>query len=416
MSEPVREASLKDRLLALARGASGTREGLGDRLKGLHERVPARGADLRDKVRMRIAQLAAEQAELATRLGAKVEQLVKPRAADGAMPDEPAPHVPPSGPATAAPQGDAARTSEGVVGEPAGRTSVVTRTFGRVGLTLVQARLAAMAKVRQRRAVGPAVPTDGSAAEIVRIDAALPLPPVATAAAVARAGGLADTSPPRSLIMPRRAPIARDEDGATVRSIRRREEGRSRLAGLAGTLATALVTAGVLHIAITLALPATAHWFGKGAAFHRLKFQLETNRMKAFSVEASAGAPLLPFLSPDMSYAFCRYDVSAGPVAVSAVLPDVGWSLALYTPQGDNYYAAPGQSGRTTDVNFLIVAASDRLINLTPGVRRADVDATQVTSPQREGLIVVRAPYRGIAFEAATRAALAKASCQPARR
>jgi hypothetical protein len=49
-------------------------------------------------------------------------------------------------------------------------------------------------------------------------------------------------------------------------------------------------------------------------------------------------------------------------------------------------------------------------------VRKTDVDVTQVTSPQREGLVVIRAPQKGAAFQAAMLATLAKATCQAAGR
>jgi uncharacterized membrane protein len=420
MSEPPPPASLKARLASLVRGAGASASAsVGQRLRDLQSTAPQRAADIKAKARSGLERLSGERHDLASRLGTKIEQLLKPRApqerpaSDDAMPvRSPSPtEVAPPDPV---PRVDAADTR---------RASVTTRALGRVGWTAVHARLGAVAKGMKRR-TGAAVPApaDVVAPAPIRIDAARAAPPALTAAPVARAEALIDPAlaAPQStepLIAPRRpaVPLLR-EPGPTELHRRRRESGRSRLASLAGSLATAAVTAAVLHIAMTFAFPATAHWFGRGAAYHRLKFQLEANRMKLFTIEAGSGAPLLPFLSPDMSYAFCRYDVSAGPVAVSALLPDAGWSLALYTPQGDNFYAAPGGEGRAAVVEFLIVPASDRLINLVPGMRRADVDATQVTSPVREGLLVVRAPYRGLAFESATRAALTKATCAAATR
>ncbi len=185
----------------------------------------------------------------------------------------------------------------------------------------------------------------------------------------------------------------------------RRDVGRRRLAIGFGTILTALVSGGILHIAATFAIPL----LGGGSAFTQLRPQLPPNTMKLLVSDAQPSP--LAFLSADMRYAMCRYDISAGPVVVKAVLPDVGWSLALYTPQGDNYYAVPGIEGRVTEAAFTIIPASDRLINLTPGARKADVDATQVTSPQREGLVVIRAPNKGAAFQASMLAALSKATC-----
>ena len=124
----------------------------------------------------------------------------------------------------------------------------------------------------------------------------------------------------------------------------------------------------------------------------------------------------MPYLAPDMLYAMCRFDLSGGSLEVSAILPEAGWSLALYTRQGDNFYAAPGQTLRPVPVAFVLSQASDRLINITPGVRKSDVDIGQVTSPDREGLVVIRAPLKGLAFEGTARAELKRAACKPSKR
>ena len=174
---------------------------------------------------------------------------------------------------------------------------------------------------------------------------------------------------------------------------------------------TALLTGGIIHIATTFAVTS----LGTGSAFRQLRPVLPPNEVVVLPAQ-TAGAQLLPFLAPDMLYALCRFDLKSGPVEINAVLPEVGWSLALYTRQGDNFYAAPGQSQRPVPVVFMLSQATDRLVNMTPGVRKADVDISQVTSPDAEGLMVVRAPLKGVAYEASAKADLKRASCAPSRR
>lgn len=174
-----------------------------------------------------------------------------------------------------------------------------------------------------------------------------------------------------------------------------------------GMLLTALVSGAVLHILTTFAVPV----IGTVSAFDRLKWQLELNAMRVLPADPTGATPA-PFLSPDMRYAMCRYDLTNGSVQVSAVLPDLGWSLALYTPQGDNFYTVPGQDGRVIESVFNINSASDRVLIPVPGVRRSDTDAANVTSPQREGLVVVRAPNTGTAYAIGVEAALRRATCQ----
>lgn len=169
-----------------------------------------------------------------------------------------------------------------------------------------------------------------------------------------------------------------------------------------------LSAAGVAHIVTIFALPVV----GTSSAFERLKPQLQVNTM-AVLPPAAPGGTHIPFLSPDMRYAMCRYDISAGPVAVSAVLPEAGWSLAIHAPDGENFYLVPGQDQRRTAIAFTITRTSERPLIVAPGVRRNDVDATQVTSPRPEGLVVVRAPVRGTAYRAETEAILKAATCRP---
>jgi uncharacterized membrane protein len=178
-----------------------------------------------------------------------------------------------------------------------------------------------------------------------------------------------------------------------------------------GHILTALLTAGIVHIATTFSITA----LGTGSAHRALKSVLPANELVVLPAQAP-GAQVLPFLAPDVLYAFCRFDLSRGPVEIFARLPEVGWSLALYTRQGDNFYATPGQKAGPVTSQFVLAPATDRLINLAPGVRKNDVDLTQVTSPDQEGLLLIRAPVKGVAFEEATKAQLRQAKCAPARR
>lgn len=418
MSE--QQQSLKDRLAGIGRRAASA-EGA----RNIADASAAKAGELRARIKARIEQLGRDGADLGAVLNAKVEELLKPRAAEPpSSPLPPPPHRQSEPPGIAANEAardptnetpeamrlaSAAAPATTAALEPAAaRETVITRTFGRVGLTAVHARLGALAKVR-KKAASASAKSAADAPAISRIDADMPaLDKVAVASvAAAEAGAVADHTP--SIAPPYERPRRSKAQEATRR---RRATGKSRMAGLAFTLAMAVVTAALVHVATTLAMPVLSSWFGKGTAYDRLRFKLDANMMKQLPVEVSSAQPLLPFLTPDMHYAFCRYDISSASVQVTAVLPDVGWSLALYTPQGDNFYAAPGLEGRVTDLNFVVVPSSDRLLIL-PGVRRADVDATQVTSPTREGLVVVRAPNKGRAFEAATKAALAKANCAP---
>ena len=88
--------------------------------------------------------------------------------------------------------------------------------------------------------------------------------------------------------------------------------------------------------------------------------------------------------------------------------------LSLHTPQGDNFYVLPGQLLRRAEVSFLVVPGAGTDVALVQ--QRATAADTQVASPTLEGLIVVRLPLRGLAWQAETEALLRQSSCTQVKR
>jgi uncharacterized membrane protein len=170
-------------------------------------------------------------------------------------------------------------------------------------------------------------------------------------------------------------------------------------------LAAALLLGGIVHICATFASSLSA----AGQAYRLLAERLPPNSMTVLPLQ-TPGRQILPFLPPDMLYAMCRYDLSGGPVAVTASVLDAGWALSLHTPDGRNLYVLPGQPRRRTDVSFVIVPSSPD----SPAIPRRDSAAdTQIASPAIEGVVILRAPLRGLAWSAETEAALQTAACTP---
>ena len=93
---------------------------------------------------------------------------------------------------------------------------------------------------------------------------------------------------------------------------------------------------------------------GSGNAYQQLRATLPLNRMVVLPAPAS-GKQILPYLQPDMLYAMCRYELTGGPVSVTAAVSGPGWVLSLHTPEGDNFYVMPGQQLRRGEVSFLLV-------------------------------------------------------------
>jgi uncharacterized membrane protein len=175
------------------------------------------------------------------------------------------------------------------------------------------------------------------------------------------------------------------------------------------TVAGALLLAGVIHICTVLAVPL----LGPGNAFLKLRAALPANRAVLLTSPAP-GKQLLPLMVPDAFYVFCRYDISVDSLRVTTPLSEAGWTLSLHTPQGDNYYVMPAQQ-RRADVSFVVVPGAERASEIAPSRRLGSPD-TQVASPTLEGVVMVRAPLKGLAWRSQTEDALARVSCSPVKR
>jgi uncharacterized membrane protein len=168
----------------------------------------------------------------------------------------------------------------------------------------------------------------------------------------------------------------------------------------------ALLAAGIAHIATTFVMP----YLATGDAYARLSRSLPAN---AFVVlpPARPGAQVLPYQAPDVHYAICRFDTSAGPVVVSASLPDVGWTLSLYAAGGESFYALPASGGRAVDVRLLVLPPGDNFLGFVPETRTGDA-VTQLHTPTHGGLAVLRAPLKGRVFAAEIERGLLRANCR----
>lgn len=164
---------------------------------------------------------------------------------------------------------------------------------------------------------------------------------------------------------------------------------------------------GVLHICATLAAPML---MGR-SAFDRLAPLLPLNERVIFPPVTPQAQPI-PFLTPDVRYAMCRYDTIHTPVSITVELPGRGWSLALHTPKGDNVYAATGEAERTTRLRLRLLPESDRFMGLTPeAMGVADTSDKPQTVRTDRGIAVLRAPDRGRAYQPETELGMRQFHC-----
>lgn len=183
-------------------------------------------------------------------------------------------------------------------------------------------------------------------------------------------------------------------------------------------IAAALFASAILHILATFATPALT----PSSAYDRLASALPLNRMQVLP-EITPDTQPLPFLSPDARYAMCHFDTGEGAVTLSAVLPEPGWTLQLYSPKGEAFFTSVGTPLRPREVSLLIVPGNDawqldaRPIGFATGLMGRSAGTVAVaqeatlTIPANEGIAVLRAPDRGEAYRNRSAADLSRAVC-----
>lgn len=172
-------------------------------------------------------------------------------------------------------------------------------------------------------------------------------------------------------------------------------------------VAAALCGVGVLHIVATLAAPQLAI----ATAFNRLERILPANQIVVLP-EISAGTQPLPFMSPALRYAMCRFDTAHSTIDVSVELSIAGSSLTIYSTEGESIYTAA--DSEIAQHRVQIIPDDGRFLGLTPeALGRRSTAISSATLHAKHGIVVYAVPTRGIAYQAAAQRQLDAAICQP---
>jgi uncharacterized membrane protein len=168
----------------------------------------------------------------------------------------------------------------------------------------------------------------------------------------------------------------------------------------------ALIIAGLIHIATVLGLPQVA----PRNAWTRLSSLAEPNKLVLLPA-ASPAHQSLPLMAPDMRYAFCRYDVTRGPVRIAAPIIDELWIIAFYRPNGANFYTISGGDINRENIEIIISTENNALLDAETEALYDNDDVVVVTAPENVGLAVIRVPLAGISYAERAEQALRKARC-----
>ncbi|OYT93834.1 MAG: hypothetical protein CFE43_00355 [Burkholderiales bacterium PBB3] len=146
---------------------------------------------------------------------------------------------------------------------------------------------------------------------------------------------------------------------------------------------TLLATVVIVHV---LAIWATPRLIMRVLMHGPMAQAMHMQNQAAFPppVKASSRSVVLP--SPDLLYSVCVFDISRGPVRVTAApqLPGY-WSIALYAANSDNFFVVNDRTAGTKPVDLWLVSerGSDAAQRVPPG-------SQVVVAPSTTGFLLMR--------------------------
>ena len=162
---------------------------------------------------------------------------------------------------------------------------------------------------------------------------------------------------------------------------------------------------GIVHLLTVLILPRTA----SQDAYSRLSPLAPVNTVAAIPAPGQNAA--LPFMDPAFATAVCRYDLSSGPLKLTAPVSPAYTSVSFYTRRGVAYYAINDRAAGRRIIELDLMTGAQRS-QLPDDEEVTAADRLIVESPSTTGLIVLRALAPEPGLMPAARNALAAARCR----
>jgi uncharacterized membrane protein len=157
------------------------------------------------------------------------------------------------------------------------------------------------------------------------------------------------------------------------------------LGAAALSLAAILTVAALVHLLVVLIVPSVA----TRDAFARLE-PLGPLNETVLLPRASPSERLLPYADPAVAAAFCRYDLSAGPLRVTAPAARAFSSISFHTRRGLVFYALTDKAA-TRGVIDAVLATPEDIRALAARDDEEDPSRDlRVAAPAREGYVLMR--------------------------
>lgn len=184
---------------------------------------------------------------------------------------------------------------------------------------------------------------------------------------------------------------------------------RTVLFDAATLLIGAALTAGLVHIVAILIIPL----YASNDAFARLS-RLGATNATILLPEAGAGQRLFPYGDPAVAAAFCRYDLSAGPLRVKAPVARYEFSsISFHNRHGDIFYALTDRAATQNMLEALVVTEKQLRAISAHDSEDESTRELRIVSSTNEGFVLMRSFSQApsLIAEAEERASALK--CQP---
>lgn len=143
---------------------------------------------------------------------------------------------------------------------------------------------------------------------------------------------------------------------------------------------TVLVVALVVHLVVIAAAPRVV----MSVAARRIEDSAGGTNVWLHAQRVTPQTQEVVRSSPDLAYSACAWDLSEGPVRISAPAWDDYFSLSLYDDRTNNFFVANGRDAGGDEVDLLL-ATRDQAADLT-----STDDLRTVAAPSPTGIALLR--------------------------
>jgi uncharacterized membrane protein len=164
---------------------------------------------------------------------------------------------------------------------------------------------------------------------------------------------------------------------------------------------------GIVHLVAVLTLPRTA----TQDAYSRLVPMTTVNQVTPVP-QPSPQSEVMPFMDPAFAIAVCRYDLSDGPLKLTAPITAAYTSVSFYTRRDVAYYAINDRAAGRRIIELYLMTSEQRS-QLPEEEDVTAADRLIVESPTLTGLIVFHALAPEAGLMPMARDALSRAKCEP---